>query len=63
MARIIVTTQQGDRPDADVLLDEWIHPDHLCDDEAAAQLIERIGWAVTDADDVEHRPRNRAASR
>jgi hypothetical protein len=26
MARIIVTTEQGDRPDRAVLLDEWIYP-------------------------------------
>jgi hypothetical protein len=62
MARIIVTTEQSDRPDTAVLLDEWIYPDNLCDDEVAAQLIERIGWAVTDADDVERRQRNRATS-
>ena len=63
MARIIVTTEQSERPDAPVLLDEWIYPDHLCDDHSAAQLIERIGWAVTDAHDVERYLRNRPASR
>jgi hypothetical protein len=69
MARIIVTTEQRDRPDRAVLLDEWIYPDHLCDDHAAAQLIERIGWAVSDAYDVERRQltkqstRRKAASR
>jgi hypothetical protein len=57
MARIIITTEQTDRPDAPVLLDEWIYPDHLCDDRNAAQLIERIGWAVTDAHDLERRDR------
>ncbi|TMK27341.1 MAG: hypothetical protein E6G62_00265 [Actinobacteria bacterium] len=62
MARIIVTTEQSERPDTEVLLDEWIYPDHLCDDHAAAQLIQRIGWAVTDADDVERRQRNRATA-
>jgi hypothetical protein len=63
MARIIVTTEQSDRPDGAVLLDEWIYPDHLCDDHAAAQLIERIGWAVSDASDVERRQRDRAGTR
>ena len=53
MARIIVTTEQSERPDAPVLLDEWVYPDHLSDDQSAAQLIERIGWAVADAYDVE----------
>lgn len=55
MARIIVTTEGSQRPDAPVLLDEWVYPDHLSDDQSAAQLIERIGWAVTDADNVERR--------
>ena len=62
MARIIVTTEQSERPDAAVLLDEWIYPEHLCDDHAAAQLIERIGWAVSDAYDVERVQHNRATS-
>jgi hypothetical protein len=56
MPRIIVTTEESKRPDAPVLLDEWIYPEHLCDDHAAAQLVERIGWAVNDASEVEHRP-------
>jgi hypothetical protein len=55
MARIIVTTEQGKRADAPVLLDERVHPDHLADDYSAVQLIERIGWAVTDASQVERR--------
>jgi hypothetical protein len=63
MARIIVTTEASDRPDGAVLLDEWIYPDHLCDDDAAAQLIERIGWAVSDAYDVERRQHDRAGTR
>ena len=63
MARIIVTTEQSERPDTAVLLDEWIYPDHLCDDQVAAELIQRIGWAVTDAHDVERRQHSRATSR
>jgi hypothetical protein len=61
MARIIVTTEQSERPDTPVLLDEWVYPDHLCDEQSAAQLIERIGWAVTDADEVERRQHARAS--
>jgi hypothetical protein len=55
MPRIIVTTEQSKRPDAPVLLDEWVYPEHLCDEHAAAQLVERIGWAVNDATEVESR--------
>jgi hypothetical protein len=55
MPRIMVTTEQSMRPDAPVLLDEWVSPEHLQDDHAAEQLAERIGWAVNDADEVERR--------
>jgi hypothetical protein len=60
MARIIVTTDTGDprrvpalTPDAPVLLDERVDSVHLCDDHAAEQLIERLAWAVTDAEDMQ----------
>jgi len=49
MVRIIVTTEQSDP----VLLDEHVGPEHLSDGHAAAQLIERLRWAVTDAEDAE----------
>jgi hypothetical protein len=60
MARIIVTTGPvrgrsasallGEVP---VLLDEQVNSAHLRDDRSAEQLIERLAWAVTDADDAE----------
>jgi hypothetical protein len=61
MARIIVTTDTADHrrrtasltPDAPVLLDERVDPVHLCDDHAAEQLIERLAWAVSDAEEVQ----------
>jgi len=53
MARIIVTTEKTERPDAPVLLDERGGPEHLSDDHSAAQLIERLGWAISDAESVE----------
>jgi hypothetical protein len=60
MARIIVTTSSADEPrspalaaDVPVLLDERVDPVHLCDDHAAEQLIERLAWAVSDAEDVQ----------
>ncbi|HME05163.1 MAG: hypothetical protein ACLQMH_01460 [Solirubrobacteraceae bacterium] len=55
MARIIVTTERPEQLDAPVLLDELVCPDHLSDGHSAAQLIERLGWAVTDAEDAERR--------
>jgi hypothetical protein len=53
MARIIVTTDPTERSDAPVLLDERVCSAHLTDDHAATQLIERLGWAITDAENAQ----------
>jgi len=62
MARIIVTadTALGNpRPTQatgpEILLDERVSSIHLCDDHAAEQLIERLAWAVNDAEITERR--------
>ena len=56
MPRIIVTTDRTDRrDDPPVLLDERVDSLHLCDDHAAEQLIERLAWAVSDAEDTQRR--------
>ncbi len=64
MPRILVTAQQTHGPPGGpVLLDEWVLPEHLSDDHAAAQLVERIGWAVSDAEDIEQEhPRHTTAT-
>jgi hypothetical protein len=66
MARIIVTTgplgdgwANDERDAAPVLLDERVTAIHLRDGHAAGQLIERLAWAVTDAEQAE---RERALS-
>jgi hypothetical protein len=60
MARIIVTTDSPDErrgpalaAKTPVLLDEHVDPVHLGTDHAAEQLIERLGWAVSDAEAVQ----------
>ena len=54
MPRIIVTTDPSQRlTDAPVLLDERVHSVHLSSDLAVAQLVERIAWAVSDAEQAE----------
>ena len=62
MPRIIVTTDPVASPvtDAPVLLDEHVHSVHLSDDHAAAQLVERLAWAINDAEDAEQRDPDRA---
>jgi hypothetical protein len=54
MAKIIV---MADRPEQDaspaVLLEESVYSIHLSTHHAAGQLIERLGWALRDAEELE----------
>ncbi len=49
-----VTESRDDDREA-VLLRERINLPDLESDHFSAQLLERLGWALIDADDVEHR--------
>jgi hypothetical protein len=53
MARIIVMADRVPRDAPAVLLDESVEPVHLATGHAAMQLIERLGWAISDAEDAE----------
>ena len=53
MPTIIVISNESDERDSAVMLTEDIQPEHLADQHHAAQLIERVGWAVTDAKQTE----------
>jgi hypothetical protein len=53
MARIIVTTDLTPDRDAPVLLEESVSSIHLDNDHNAAQLIERLGWAINDAENTQ----------
>jgi len=56
MPRILVTTDAVPPVAAAggaVLLDEHVHSIHLSTDHAATQLIERVAWAVNDAERAE----------
>jgi hypothetical protein len=50
MARIIVTADSSESHGTPVVLEERVYPVHLASDHAAAQLIERLAWAVGDAE-------------
>jgi len=54
MARIIVIADmpRGPHIDAPVLMDEEVKPEHLADEHASHQIIERVAWAVLDAEGV-----------
>jgi hypothetical protein len=54
MPRIIVTTDPTAlSADASVWLDEHVHSVHLSTDHAAAQFVERLAWAISDAEDAD----------
>ncbi len=55
MPRITVTADptSSQSSDVPVLLSESVHSVHLSTEHAAAQLIERLAWAVSDAEDAE----------
>jgi hypothetical protein len=54
MPRIIVIADTPPRAsiDAPVLMDEDVKPDHLADEHASRQIVERIAWAVLDAQEL-----------
>ncbi|HWX96459.1 MAG TPA: hypothetical protein VNZ01_06360 [Solirubrobacteraceae bacterium] len=53
MPRIIVTTDPPEQSQPSVLLDELVHSVHLSTGHAAAQLVERLAWAISDAEEAE----------
>jgi hypothetical protein len=50
MARIMITTDTDDGRTPVVLLEERVLPAHFESDHYSAQLVERVGWAIVDAD-------------
>ncbi|HTQ67908.1 MAG TPA: hypothetical protein VMI13_04395 [Solirubrobacteraceae bacterium] len=61
MPRVIVITEHRSTGDQEaVLLDEQVHSIHLDTEHSAGQFIQRLGWAINDAEEVE---RSRAVSR
>jgi hypothetical protein len=57
MPQIIVTADEKNvRGEAPVMLRERINVSDFESDHFAAQLVERLGWAVSDAHDVEEKP-------
>lgn len=53
MPTIIVLSNATSDQDSAVVLSENVQPEHLASKHHAAQLIERVGWAVTDAKEAE----------
>jgi hypothetical protein len=61
MATIIVTADPTDSPNPPVLLQESVSSVHLSTGHSAAQLIERLAWAITDAETAERARSDRQA--
>jgi hypothetical protein len=55
MPQILVLTDSPQRSE-EVVYRERVPSSSLESDHFAGQLLERVGWAVKDADDLEHRP-------
>jgi hypothetical protein len=51
---IIVISNESADHDSAVVLSENVQPEHLASNHHAAQLMERVGWAVTDAKEAEN---------
>ena len=54
--RMLVMTESADQVPVEVMLNEHLAAGDLASDHFAAQLVERIAWALTDAEEAEHRP-------
>jgi hypothetical protein len=50
---IIVISNESTDQDSVLTLSENVQPEHLANEHHSAQLIERVGWAVTDAKKAE----------
>lgn len=53
MACILVLAECEDGVRLHLVLDEQIHAEELSSDSACSELIERLGWAIVDAEEIE----------
>jgi hypothetical protein len=53
MPTIIIMSKSTAERESKVTLREEVQPAHLASDHHAAQLTERVGWAVADAKEAE----------
>jgi hypothetical protein len=54
MPQIVVMTDAAASRGATVLLQERVTPSDLERDNSSARLVERVGWALLDAEEIEH---------
>ena len=63
MPRLIVTAETGSDRDGAIVHNERVLVTNLDNDHSSAQLIERVGWALEDAERLEAEQPERAAVR
>ena len=56
MTEIIVVAGSDTQEQANVVWRERVQTSELGSDHFCAQLVERLGWALSDADEIEHHP-------
>ena len=61
MPRLIVTAETGHDRDGAIVHNERVLVTNLDNDHSSAQLIERVGWALEDAERLEAEQPERAA--
>jgi hypothetical protein len=55
MPRVIVTIDHDEQPTPEpVVFSEYVDSVHLDSDHSAMQFVERLGWAISDAEKIEH---------
>jgi hypothetical protein len=55
MPQILVVTDRRDDTDSTVVYRERVSLSDLDSDHFSGQLVERVGWAMLDAEELEHR--------
>lgn len=55
MPRILVV---ADGPEHEVVMNEWVGPEHVGSEHSASQLMERLVWGIQDAARAERRLRS-----
>jgi hypothetical protein len=62
MPQILIVTDSPEENPRTVVYRERVAPSDLESKHFAGQLVERVGWAVSDADRIEQEPENEAAA-
>jgi len=62
MPRMLVMTEPAEQARAEVMLSEHVATGDIASDHFAAQLVERIAWALADAERLERRSIDRRGS-